>query len=212
MKIQLALDRMTIEEAISMARAVRDFVDWIEVGTSLIKEFGIDSIKEIKKAFPEKIVVADIKTIDNANYEFEMCFKAGADVATVMGVSPLVTIHSCFAVAEKMNKKVMIDLLNTSDEQKESLLQFKEGVFCYHVSKDQQEMNGERLLGWEVPTDFSVTIALAGGITQKSIRDLSTFHPSVIIVGSAITKAIDPRDAAFEFKNIIEQLEGNVNE
>ena len=44
MKIQLALDRVTIEEAIILAKLAEPSVDWIEVGTSLIKEYGIESI------------------------------------------------------------------------------------------------------------------------------------------------------------------------
>ena len=40
MIIQLALDRMNMKEAIEMARTVESSIDWIEVGTSLIKEFG----------------------------------------------------------------------------------------------------------------------------------------------------------------------------
>ena len=97
MNVQLALDRLTIEEAIKMGNIVREYVDWIEVGTSLIKEFGMESVKELRKAFPEKIIVADIKTFDNARYEFEMCYKAGADVATVMGAAPKVSIDTCLA-------------------------------------------------------------------------------------------------------------------
>ena len=75
MKIQLALDRLTIEEAIAIAEKAEQEIDWIEVGTSLIKEFGVKSIEEMKKRFPNKTIVADIKTFDNAKYEFEMCFQ-----------------------------------------------------------------------------------------------------------------------------------------
>lgn len=51
MKIQLALDRMTISEAIETAKEAEQYVDLIEVGTSLIKEYGVESISEIKKSF-----------------------------------------------------------------------------------------------------------------------------------------------------------------
>ncbi|WML43156.1 3-hexulose-6-phosphate synthase [Neobacillus sp. PS3-40] len=212
MKIQLALDRMAIKEAISITKLVQDSVDWIEVGTSLIKEFGKNSISEIKRSFPNKMVVADIKTIDNAIYEFEMCFNAGADVATVMGVSPIVTIQACLQVAEKWNKKVMIDLLNTSDDQLATLSQFKSAIFCHHVSKDQQELDSSEKSGVRVFTDATPTIAVAGGITLQSIRDLASIRPSVIIIGSAITKANNPTQAAYEFKKTIIELEGQVNE
>jgi len=208
MNIQLALDRMDIAEAIELTKKVEDSIDWIEVGTSLIKEFGVKSIKEIKQAFPNKQIVADIKTIDNARYEFELCFEAGADVATVMGVSPLVTIDTCMEVANRYQKKVMIDLLNTSDEQKQALRKYNDAIFCEHVSKDQQEELGSQNQGTK-PSNFSgFQVAAAGGIKLGSIEDLiKSIHPAVVIIGSAITKAENPSVAAARFKQVISQTE-----
>ncbi|MFB3171260.1 3-hexulose-6-phosphate synthase [Neobacillus sp. 179-C4.2 HS] len=203
MKIQLALDRMEISEAIELTRKVEDSVDWIEVGTSLIKEFGMASVGEMKQAFPAKTIVADIKTIDNARYEFEMCFEAGADVATVMGVSPLVTIEACMEVAGRYNKTVMIDLLNTTEHQKRDLMKYKNAVFCEHVSKDQQEELGASNHGVVDKNLYGpdMTIAAAGGITLDSLDSLrKTLNPSIVIIGSAITKAENPAEAAAKFK------------
>lgn len=203
MKIQLALDRMEINEAIKLTKKVEASVDWIEVGTSLIKEFGMDSVREMKQAFPTKTIVADIKTIDNARYEFEMCFEAGADVATVMGVSPLVTIDACMEVAKRYNKIVMIDLLNTTEQQKMDLMKYKDAVFCEHISKDQQEELGASNHS-AVDSSFydpEMTIAAAGGITLDSLDLLrKTLNPSIVIIGSAITKAENPAEAAAKFK------------
>lgn len=213
MKIQLALDRMGIADAIHLSRKVEDYVDWIEVGTSLIKEFGVVSIQELKQAFPNKIIVADIKTIDNARYEFELCFEAGADVATVMGVSPLVTIDACLEVAQRYNKKMMIDLLNTFAEQKRALLKYKEAIFCDHVSKDQQEEAGSQNRGAkesELVGDAGIEVAVAGGVTLESIGKLrETLNPAVVIIGSAITKASNPAETAAKFKEICLQQEEN---
>lgn len=205
MKIQLALDRMEINDAIELTRKVEDFIDWIEVGTSLIKEFGMTSVREMKQTFPAKTIVADIKTIDNARYEFEMCFEAGADVATVMGVSPLVTIEACMEVARRNHKLVMIDLLNTTEQQKRDLMKYKEAVFCEHVSKDQQEELGASNHGAMENNLYGpdMTIAAAGGITLDSLDQLrKTLNPSILIIGSAITKAENPAEAAAKFKRV----------
>jgi 3-hexulose-6-phosphate synthase len=210
MKIQLALDRVKIAEAIELAKKVEDSVDWIEVGTSLIKEFGVTSIKELKKAFPTKTIVADVKTNDNARYEFAMCYEAGADVATVMGVSPLVTIDICMEVAAQYNKKVMIDLLNTSEHQKLELQKYKDAIFCHHVSKDQQEETGMVNRG-TAANEFSdgLQIVAAGGITIESLEQLkAAVNPEVVIVGGAITKAESPSEAASQFKQKIAEIEG----
>lgn len=209
MNIQLALDRLEIAEAIELTRKVESSIDWIEVGTSLIKEFGVASIKEMKQAFPNKQIVADIKTIDNARYEFELCFDAGADVATVMGVSPLVTIDACMEVANRYQKKVMIDLLNTSAEQKRDLMKYTDAIFCEHVSKDQQEESGSQNHGTKQSVFSGFQVAAAGGIKLESIGDLArSLNPAVVIIGSAITKAENPAEAAAQFKQLILQSEG----
>ncbi|GIO67338.1 orotidine 5'-phosphate decarboxylase / HUMPS family protein [Paenibacillus cookii] len=147
MNIQLALDRMSIQEAIDMARLTEPYIDWIEVGTSLIKEFGMAAVEAMKREFPSKVIVADVKTFDNAVYEFELCYKAGADVATVMGASPPVTVELCMKTAQTWGRQVMIDLLHTTPEEQAALARYREAVHCLHVSKDQQEGGGSRLTG-----------------------------------------------------------------
>lgn len=209
MNIQLALDRLTIDDAISMGNKVKDYVDWIEVGTSLIKEFGVESIERIKNAFPEKTILADIKTFDNARYEFNMCFEAGADVATVMGAAPKVSIGICMESAQKYNKQVMIDLLNTSKKQLGEINEFEDAIFCLHVSKDLQEAKGLKqkaghiVLPEELSRIHNLKLALAGGINLEFIQKLD-YNAYVGIVGSAITKADNPKFAA---KTIHEEAE-----
>ncbi len=206
MKIQLALDRLTIPEAIRLAHLVESHIDWIEVGTSLIKEFGMASVREMKQAFPHKTILADTKTMDNAKYEAEISFSAGADIITVMGTAPKVTIETCMEMARRYKKQVMIDLLNTSNEQQQSLLAIEDAIFCLHISKDEQELNGKN--EWQnsqIPADFltpSHTIAAAGGITLDSLPQLLTSGIDIAIIGSAITKATNPADAAKQFNQL----------
>ncbi|MEM1505113.1 3-hexulose-6-phosphate synthase [Domibacillus sp. 8LH] len=197
MNIQLALDRMTIEEAIGMAAAAEEYVDWLEVGTSLIKEFGMDSVRAMKKAFPNKVIVADMKTNDNAQYECRLCFEAGADIATVMGTSPLVTIEACIAEAEKRGKQMMIDLLHTTPAQREILSRYN-AILCLHTSKDEQELGTKQ--NSETGLQAGLKRAVAGGITLESLPVYKKMNPLVFIIGSAITKAEDPARAAAAFK------------
>lgn len=206
MIIQLALDRLSMEEAISITKLVESEIDWIEVGTSLIKEFGMNSVREIKKAFPKKTVVADTKTMDNAAYELEISFGAGADIVTVMGTAPKVTIETCLKIAKSHQKKIIIDLLNTSRDQVQALQVFEDAIFCEHISKDEQEMLGNstslanyHLLGKDLLSPR--TIAVAGGINIETFPQLCLTNASVAIIGSSITKAKDPKHAAKSFKS-----------
>jgi 3-hexulose-6-phosphate synthase len=62
MKLQIALDRLSKEECISILAETSPYVDWIEVGTGVIKQYGVSIIEDIKKQYPKKIIVADMKT------------------------------------------------------------------------------------------------------------------------------------------------------
>jgi 3-hexulose-6-phosphate synthase len=214
MYIQLALDRMNINDAIQITKQVEEYIDWVEVGTSLIKEFGIKSIDSVKRAFPNKTLVADVKTIDNAKYECSLCFGAGADIITVMGVAPQITVETCLDEANIHGKKVMIDLLNASESTMQQLLKYKDAIFCIHVSKDEQEISL-----WKAERSFTrfesfkgSTLAVAGGISVATIERIKPLHPSIVIVGSAITQAKDPESVAKELKQLVKNIGGEYDE
>ncbi|MFB5191237.1 3-hexulose-6-phosphate synthase [Alicyclobacillus fastidiosus] len=210
MKIQLALDRVDMDEAIAIASAVSDSVDWIEVGTSLVKEFGMQSIRTMREVFPHKTILADMKTFDNAAYEMKLCFEAGANVATVMGAAPMATIELCKRVADEYGAHVMIDLLNVSADKVDELRRLTGVTWCYHVSKDEQEGQGTSAVSLSLATrPTGVRAAAAGGITVDSIPHFSRLGVDILVVGSAITKARDPREAARYFREVIEE---NANE
>ncbi|MBS2772631.1 orotidine 5'-phosphate decarboxylase [Anoxybacillus rupiensis] len=205
MYIQLALDRMTMDEAIHVTEEVYHEIDWIEVGTSLIKEYGVQSIERLKKEFPNKLLVADMKTMDNAAYECQMCFEAGADVMTAMGVAPNITVKTCLDEAKKRKKRVMIDLLNVHETLLPSLLEYKEAIFCLHVSKDEQELFGFNAARFPMFLEEMQgrTWAIAGGISLDSLDMVKQLQPYVVIIGSAITKAENKQKVAQTLKQAI---------
>ncbi|MBS2968016.1 orotidine 5'-phosphate decarboxylase [Metabacillus sp. KIGAM252] len=168
MELQLALDRLSLEDAIDFARRTDFFTDYVEVGTSLIKEFGMRSVFEVKKAFPDKLVMADMKVMDNAVYESKLAYDAGADILTVMGAAPGETIEICINEAAKRGRTVMIDLLNTDLEKLKKIVNYP-AVFCVHTSKDLQE-SGKGSHVFEVLPflkEMGVRTAAAGGLGSK---------------------------------------------
>ena len=64
------------------------------------------------------------------------------------------------------------------------------------------------LLREAVSSEKPVKWAAAGGITLSSLEKVrKSFHPSVVIVGTAITKAENPKEAARQLKQAIEKGE-----
>ena len=144
MKLQVAIDRVSIERAIDIIREVEEFADIVEIGTSLIKDYGLESVRRIKKEFPNKVILADIKTVDEAEYEFEGVYKAGADIATVLGGASLDTIRICQRVANKYGKDYLIDLIEVSKEKQDLLKEFSDGIISIHLPSDNNIRNASK--------------------------------------------------------------------
>ena len=50
MHLQIALDRLNLDEAIRVNAAAAPHTDWIEVGTSMVKAHGMDGVRRIVNA------------------------------------------------------------------------------------------------------------------------------------------------------------------
>ncbi|WP_078411584.1 orotidine 5'-phosphate decarboxylase / HUMPS family protein [Priestia abyssalis] len=69
MQLQLALDLVNIPEAKALVKEVEEYIDIVEVGTPVVIDEGLKAVKEIKEAFPNLTVLADLKIMDAAGYE-----------------------------------------------------------------------------------------------------------------------------------------------
>jgi len=47
-------------------------------------------------------------------------------------------------------------------------------------------------------------LVVAGGLNANSIPGVLSFHPAIVVVGSAITAADDPEAAARQIRNVID--------
>lgn len=205
MKLQVAVDRVSIERAIEIINEVKDYADIIEIGTSLIKDFGLESVRRIKGEFPNKTILADIKTVDEAEYEFEAIYNAGADIATVLGGSSLETIRICQRVANKYKKDYLIDLIEVSTEKQEALKEFSDGIICVHLPSDNKEKSLGDLINSTIGNLKGFNkLAVAGGVNKDSISTIKESNFDIAIVGGAITKADNIKETAKSFKILME--------
>ena len=74
MKLQVAIDRVPVEQAVRIIQAIDGQADIIEIGTSLTKEFGLRALRPVLEAAGNTSVLADIKTCDEGAYEFDLGF------------------------------------------------------------------------------------------------------------------------------------------
>ncbi len=206
--LQLALDFVDLERALAVAdAAVPAGVDWIEAGTPLIKSEGLAAVRALRERFPEKRVVADMKTADAGRDEMEMAAKAGADLAMVLGAASESTIREAVEAGRSYGLDVGVDLLGVAEPEAlvEPLGAWGVALVAVHCPVDVQMAGGnpfdllERLAG---ATDLP--LAAAGGITSETAPRAVAAGASVVIVGGAITKAEDPAAAAADLRRALD--------
>jgi len=106
--VQISLDLINIDEALETAAlAIRAGVDWLEAGTPLILAEGLRGVKQLRTAFPNVPIVADLKTMDGGYLEAEMMAKAGATHVVVMARAHEETIKCVVKAGKDFNIKVM---------------------------------------------------------------------------------------------------------
>src|SRR6266581_4290659 len=110
--VQIALDYPTIDEAIAMARlGIQAGVDWLEVGTPLIVAQGVNTIGQLKRAFPDYPVLADYKTMDSGGKNTQLTHAQGGQYMTVCGNAPDETVLAAVAASKETGVKVVVDLI-----------------------------------------------------------------------------------------------------
>ncbi len=199
MKLQLAIDVLTSEEALVLAQKTQKYIDIIEIGTPLIKHEGIRLVKLMKALFPEKTLLVDLKTMDVGEYEADFCFEAGADIVTVLGAADINTIKGAIKSAKRHGKKVLVDMINVADKVALAKEVKKLGAdyVGIHSGIDQQNAGQSPLEDLKsVSKKVKIPLVVAGGINLDTIDKIKAQKPAVIVVGGAITGAKNPKKAA----------------
>src|SRR3989454_154285 len=207
--LQVALDHMHLKRALLAAKeAVDGGADWLEAGTPLVKSEGIEVVRQLKKSFPGKTIVADLKTMDTGAFEVEIAAKAGADVITVMGVTDDATILEAVRAARRYGSKIMVDLMRVADKPARARELEKLGVdyLNMHVSIDEQMIAQSPLQELKaVAKATSLPVAVAGGLNSETVAQALEAGASIVIVGGAIIKAEKVKDAARTIKKAMKE-------
>ena len=202
--LQVALDVIESDRAVQIAKeAVAGGADWIESGTPLIKSAGMDIIRQLRKTFPDKIILADMKTMDVGAAEVEMAAKSGADVVTILAAADDSVISQSLLSAKKYGVRIMVDLISSPDpfSRAAELEALGVDLINIHVGIDAQ-MTGaspiETLQKLAAQTDMD--IAVAGGLTPETVRESVAAGADIVIVGSFIINSDNVSASAAEIK------------
>ena len=205
MKLQAALDTLTLDECLELLEETKGSIDIAEVGTPFVIEEGMVPVKEFKKHFPNIEVLADVKIMDAGEYEADKCFEAGADICTVLGVSHDETIEGVVRSAKKYGKKVMVDMIAVPDLKKRTQEIDQMGVdyICVHTAFDVQKLGQDPLDDLKTVNSViqNAKSAVAGGVKLETVDAIVEEGAEIIVVGGAICNAKDRDAYAKEIKS-----------
>ncbi len=205
--LQVALDFINLRRAVNVAReAVNAGVDWLEVGTPLIKSEGLNSVRVFREEFPSITIVADMKTMDAGRIEVESAAKAGADVSVVMGEASEGTIKECVSAGQNYGIKIWVDFLTQTDFAARAMRAQELGAdfIGVHTPIDDQ-MRGmhpfEDLK--QVCSKVDIPVSVAGGINSETAIDAINAGASIVVVGGAICKSANVSAAVVNLKKVL---------
>jgi 3-hexulose-6-phosphate synthase len=204
MRLQLAIDTQTLSEAEALVSRVRDLVDVVEVGTPLVIREGVGAVRRLRALFPDLTLVADLKIADGGHFEATLAFEAGARIVTVLAAAADETIRDAVRAGHERGGEVMVDLMGVSDLARRAAEVDRFGVrwVCLHTPVDVQRGDPDAarraVEGLRRVKDVlrSAGTAVAGGITAATAPAVAALRPDLVVVGSAIARAADPRAAA----------------
>ncbi|HII74359.1 orotidine 5'-phosphate decarboxylase / HUMPS family protein [Sulfurisphaera tokodaii] len=208
--LQVALDFIDLKNAEEIAKqSIEAGADILEVGTPLIKSYGIQGIRRIREIAKERIVLADTKTADAGDVEAEIVHLGGGNIMTVLGIMDDATIESAVKKAHEYGILVQADLINVKDilKRAEEIKRLGVDIIGLHVGLDVQKKRGITIsdLKNEIKkvSELGVIVSVAGGLNKNNIVDIIDLPINIYVVGGAITRAKNPLEEAKQIVKII---------
>lgn len=196
--VQISLDLTTIDEALeTAAMAVRAGVDWLEAGTPLIIAHGMAGVRALRDRFPDRPIVADLKTMDGGWLEAQMMAQAGATHVVVMARAHDETIRAVVKAGRDLGIQIMGDNLACEDMVAGAVR--LEDLGCdfvvHHVGYD--ERRGIAARGQRMPSPLDrlkavvnavrVPVQAVGGLTIEQAVATPGYGAPLVVLGAPLT-------------------------
>jgi 3-hexulose-6-phosphate synthase/6-phospho-3-hexuloisomerase len=206
--LQLALDLLDLDRALRIAAlAVPEGVDWIEAGTPLIKSEGLGAIRALRAKFPGRKIVADMKTADAGRIEMEAAAKAGADFGIVLGTASESTIRECIEVGRNYGLGIGVDILGVEQPERlaERMAEWGLAFISVHCPIDVQMRGGNPFdVLARLAKITPIPLAAAGGLNSETAPKAAAAGASIVVIGGAVTKALDPGRAVADIRKALD--------
>ncbi len=202
--LQVALDVQNADEAVSITKKIIPSIDVVEAGTILCIAEGVAAVAKLRAAFPQQIILADIKMADAGATLAKMCAQAGADWVTVICCAQLATIEKALQTMQDLRGQkgdVQIELYgNWSWEEAAAWKTLGIKQVVYHRGRDAQAAGqtwGEADLSKiKKLCDMGFEVSVTGGIEVADVPLFQGLAIKAFIAGRSLTASTEPLQAA----------------
>ena len=213
--LQVALDETSLENAVKSVKQYGHVIDIVEIGTILHYAEGAKATSVLRQMFPEKILLDDIKGADAGKTLAEICFQAGADIMTAICCADVNTMIAMKKVGLSYGeeKDVQVELYGDwTYEQAQTWLDAGMNQCVYHRSRDA-ELAGKKWSDDDINKiatliDMGFKVTITGGLQVEDLVLFEGLAIHCIIAGRSIRDAVDPEQAALDFKTEIKRIWG----
>lgn len=174
----------------------------IEAGTPLIKEYGVDVIRQLVDYWTQgnltgvPYIVADLKTMDRAETEVQIAKNAGASAAVCLGQASLETINSFVESCQKEKIDSMLDMMNIEYPVKIlRRLNKQPDVIILHRGVDEEKFNKNKPIPYvqinKVLSSYDVMLSIAGGDSVREVQRAIFNGANIVVVWKEFYKTSD---------------------
>src|SRR5262245_8768662 len=209
--VQLALDFVTVEEALEMAKiGVEAGVDWLEVGTPLIVSEGLRSIGELVRAFPNYPVLADYKTMDSGGKNVHRTKAQGGHIMTVCAGSPDETIKAAVAASKETGVAVVVDTIGVKNQAARARQCEEWGVDSIYLHYGADQWNADKskdATQWidEVLDAVSIPVGVGTFGVEDAVRAVQ-MGAQLVAIGHPVITGANPLE---ELKKFVREVKAN---
>jgi bifunctional enzyme Fae/Hps len=216
--LQIALDNPNLERAKEIVSHMPESDRIIlEVGTPLLKKYGVKAVRELRDSAKEMFIVADLKTLDVGKVEVDLAFEETADAVVAAGLAAPEILDGFIYEAKRLGIYAVVDMMEVADpvQKLRSLKQLPDVVILHRpIDVEKAGVHHRMELIKDLRQTFAherLLIAIAGGIIPETAKEALEKGADIIIAGRYITQSKDVKRAVREFLEVTPEMREDVD-